>query len=184
MRPCLCYFFYFDIVLLYGHVLLLHPRFQVYLSIFLGLYFHSRPMPLLFFSYSIYLYVVSTRPVFHLSNLFLQLWQTIIDILGVDLVVIHLIRLDFKRGYFFSTSTTFTWRSFSINIMPFFRSLTSFLRIFISFFVSVKLLLMIFVMLTSCFLNSSSNTSLMISFVIFYSSREIFNHVVTSKKFE
>ena len=48
VRTCLCCYFYFDMVLLYGNVLLPHPRFQVYLSIFTGISFHSLPMSLLF----------------------------------------------------------------------------------------------------------------------------------------
>ena len=86
------------------------------------------------------------------------------DIITIDLVVIQFIHFDFKCGDFF--------------LCIFLR-----IRIFISFSVNVKLLLMIFVMFTSCFLSSSSNTSLLI-FIIFSRSIETFGLVAILKEFE
>ena len=155
-------------ILLYGNVLLSHPWSQVYLSIFLGLSSHSHPMFLLFFQLLHLLACCFYETVFQLRYLVLHFWQIIIEIIGVDLVDIYFIHLDF---YFFH----------HVSILSF-RSLTSCFRIYISFIVNVTLLLMIFVMFTSCFLNSSSNTFL-ISFAIFSSSREIFGRVAILKEF-
>ena len=64
-----------------------------------------------------------------------------------------------------------------------FISLTFSFRMFISFIFNLKLPLIIIVMYTSCFLNSSLNTSLT-SFVIFSSLREISGQFIILKKFE
>ena len=64
-----------------------------------------------------------------------------------------------------------------------FISLTFSFRMFISFIFNLKLPLIIIVMYTSCFLNSSLNTSLTI-FVIFSSLREISGQFIILKKFE
>ena len=176
------------------------------LNISRSLFSHSSHWRLsFFFSYSTYSYVVSTRPVLRLRYVVLHFWQTIIDIITADSVhFIHdIITAD---SNFFSTSGTFSSRSICVNSMLYFRSFTSCLKCEITIFPdplkiakvtpvfktddfkeisskNVKLPLMIFVMFTSCFLNSSLNASL-ISFVIFSSSREIFGHIAILKEFE
>ena len=145
-------------ILLYGHVLLSHPWSQVYLSIFLGLSSHSHPTFLLFFSYSIYLHVVFTR---------LSSSSDILSCISADYHWDNWGR--FGKHIFHSSWFLFFHH---VSILSF-RSLTSCFRIYISFIVNVTLLLMIFVMFTSCFLNYSSNTFL-ISFAIFSSFKRNF----------
>ena len=110
-------------VLLYGHVLLSHPRFQVYLSIFLGLSFTVFQRLSFFFSCSFYSYVVSASPV-------LQFWQTIISIIEVNLVVIYFIILDFKREYFFLYIRNFCFKVILSKFYAFYYSGTSLKRTF------------------------------------------------------